>query len=632
PVDAKHLVGGTRIVGAAGYLVSMMFAMEGDVPECVLAGMKNTAVNNETAATGLLAMTIWCDEHRNGVFPPDLVVEARAVARRVKRVPAVDIFLVAIAQKTNDSVLYGIMRQNYSIISDAEWKKTTANSLDAAASAIKAYRTPVLQLLPTTPNFPLDPTTTVRRSVARLGRNEPCHCGSGKKYKNCHMDADRQRLQQSSGVAGQTLQEVHASPARHLTVERLEKSSGTELAHMDPLDVPRHLLTDYFVRLSMFNLDRAAEFLERIVAKSGYADDLEDPWFFIMFTAARMWRKDIGERMMKLRPDVKEEDLRMTQRLLMAQDEPGKSLTAIEEAAVKALKSDDPKDLIDIAYAVGFSKYGGLGVMIYRSILPLIRPKEMEQAYEQIKGIRERLKLPPEDPIHELVEARRDKTQEETEAALHEAEEKFEAKRREVRALRESIDQLQKDMSRRERAAAAEAAESMPSSFENEQRLREIRQKVKNLEVSLKEKNEETNILQKQLEEAQANVETLRAQASSAAAGQEDEADREEDLLLPQDAEGSHPVRLIEFPRGFHDRLAEFPHHVARGAMVMLGRLAGGDTAAFSGAKRLKSRPNVVRQRIGIDFRLLFRLLPDRIQVIDLIPRQDFERKIKTLT
>jgi len=22
------------------------------------------------------------------------------------------------------------------------------------------------------------------------GRNEPCHCGSGKKYKNCHLDAD----------------------------------------------------------------------------------------------------------------------------------------------------------------------------------------------------------------------------------------------------------------------------------------------------------------------------------------------------------------------------------------------------------------------------------------------------------
>jgi hypothetical protein len=38
-----------------------------------------------------------------------------------------------------------------------------------------------------------------------------------------------------------------------------------------------------------------------------------------------------------------------------------------------------------------------------------------------------------------------------------------------------------------------------------------------------------------------------------------------------------------------------------------------------------------MRQRVGIDFRLLFRLLPDRIQVIDLIPRQDLERRIKGL-
>jgi len=24
----------------------------------------------------------------------------------------------------------------------------------------------------------------------RLGRNDICHCGSGKKYKNCHLDLD----------------------------------------------------------------------------------------------------------------------------------------------------------------------------------------------------------------------------------------------------------------------------------------------------------------------------------------------------------------------------------------------------------------------------------------------------------
>jgi len=27
---------------------------------------------------------------------------------------------------------------------------------------------------------------TVRRSEAKVGRNDPCPCGSGKKYKQCH--------------------------------------------------------------------------------------------------------------------------------------------------------------------------------------------------------------------------------------------------------------------------------------------------------------------------------------------------------------------------------------------------------------------------------------------------------------
>jgi len=29
-----------------------------------------------------------------------------------------------------------------------------------------------------------------RRNRAKIGRNDPCWCGSGKKYKACHMAAD----------------------------------------------------------------------------------------------------------------------------------------------------------------------------------------------------------------------------------------------------------------------------------------------------------------------------------------------------------------------------------------------------------------------------------------------------------
>jgi hypothetical protein len=34
----------------------------------------------------------------------------------------------------------------------------------------------------------------------KLNRNDPCHCGSGKKYKNCHMDKDNAKTGSKLGM------------------------------------------------------------------------------------------------------------------------------------------------------------------------------------------------------------------------------------------------------------------------------------------------------------------------------------------------------------------------------------------------------------------------------------------------
>jgi preprotein translocase subunit SecA len=33
------------------------------------------------------------------------------------------------------------------------------------------------------------PVQTIRRTTDKIGRNDPCPCGSGKKYKKCHGTA-----------------------------------------------------------------------------------------------------------------------------------------------------------------------------------------------------------------------------------------------------------------------------------------------------------------------------------------------------------------------------------------------------------------------------------------------------------
>jgi hypothetical protein len=630
PVDAKHLVGGAKLVNVPAYLAAIVSRVKGDMmPEYLLEGLRNTAIYRPAHATALFYIAMWCDEYRGGVYPDALLQEARLLAPKVKEIRDAEALLLLLGHRANDPSLLDLLRRNYPTISQEAWKDIVNSTVGASPRhTLSGSRTPILDLMPTTPTFPQDPSRTIRRAVARIGRNDPCHCGSGKKYKNCCAEKDRERLQQSSGVSGLTLKEVHEQPERFLTLERLDKTSAPELARMDPSLIPRHLLTDYFVRLTLFDLERGADFLEKL----GYSEDLEDAWFFVMFTAARLRRKDIGERMMKLREaeGLTEDKLRLSQRLLLAQDDPAKCLLLIEEAAENAVKAETPEEVVDLAYSVGFSKWGALGLLLFRSALPLV-PEKAQQGYEEMQGIRRRLNLPEDDPIHGLLAALREKYKEETETALREAEEKFEAKRREVRSLKESLDQLQKELARRDRPSEVGSTVSASSNGETEKRLRDLREKVKYLETNLKETHNERNELQRRLEKIQTTVEAFRPTGSPAAGNGDAGSDHEDDLLLPQDAEGNHPLRLIEFPKNFQERLNEFPHHVARGAMVMLGRLAGGDAAAFSGAKRLKSAPTVVRQRIGIDFRLLFRLLPDRIQVVDLITRQDLERRIKTL-
>ncbi len=64
----------------------------------------------------------------------------------------------------------------------------TATAAEAAAPA-KLAPTPIARNIRT--NRDEGKQQTVRNSGPQLGRNDPCWCGSGKKYKNCHMKTDQ---------------------------------------------------------------------------------------------------------------------------------------------------------------------------------------------------------------------------------------------------------------------------------------------------------------------------------------------------------------------------------------------------------------------------------------------------------
>ena len=625
-VEARHLAQGATLLGDGLLLGSAMMKAQGDVPEQVMAAMENTLLAHQVEAAALLAMQEWCREHRGGKLPENFFLLARRLARNNNLPNDARALVITLARRTNDAGLVALFRGWYPKAKPERIAEVEALGEKAGGEFLQNCRRPILEILREKTDNALAHGVTMRRAVARTGRNEPCPCGSGKKYKHCCLEKDNERLHHSSDVAGVTAEELQGSLDTHLTAALMDRIKPHELLLLDPLKIPADLLDDYFLRLAVCNLfDRALEAFEKI----GFAQKaMLDNWLNVMFFAVRAGRKEVAQRLMKVREQSTKEleqeiSIPLGAALLLENDNPARVLQIMDETAREVLASEDPEQLRQMVTGLLFSPQRALGILAARGAIPLLPSKEAVGVLDRILEARDILNLPPDDPISDLVD-KRHAEHEEDDAKLRSARQSLDAKAEEVRRLKEQLDGLQAEIIRREKKHAADAAENAP--------MKELRRKVEELKSALTERHQEKNQLRRDLQKAQEELASAQKTQPAQSADEEAEsARREDELLLPQDAPEIHPVRLAEYPKGFLQTLSTFPQHVARAAVIMVGRLSAGDPAAFAGALRLKATPKVMRQRIGINYRLLFRLWPERLEVIDLINRKDLDRRLKTL-
>jgi len=286
---------------------------------------------------------------------------------------------------------------------------------------------------------------------------------------------------------------------------------------------------------------------------------------------------------------------------------------------------------VDTGYAALFSPYKALGILIARGLLPLVRKRDTVALFDEILRTRDVLNISADDPYGDIIEKRF--TEEVVDTGkdaeeLRKARAALESKAREVRELQEAREDAQRRLRLLEKHHAREekAAQTRQQIPQESDELLALRQKVQAMKSDLSARNDERAELRRKLGETYSELHALRKQTSTAPVSAD-----AEDSLLGEEVSQTQPLRLLEFPKKFHDTLSSLPRQVARGALELLGRLAGGEPAAFVGVVRLKALPDTLRARIGIDHRLLFRLLPDSVQVVDLINRRDLERRIKSL-
>ncbi|MCB9686900.1 MAG: SEC-C domain-containing protein [Alphaproteobacteria bacterium] len=487
---------------------------------------------------------------------------------------------------------------------------------------------PVLSGLPERERKASRTAGPVRRAVGKVGRNDPCPCGSGRKYKACHEQADRERNADASDVEGLTLAELNADLEKHLDDKRLAALKGHELARLDASRVPEVLRSAWVDLLGQWGEHDAALAAVTSWWPPPEVEDREvedDRVRLVAEHASRAGRRDIVLAAIALRGT--DADLLLEARVVAA--EPQDRLALLEAAAVDELDAG----ALDLGFALLATGCPALGIHVARSELVLrARDAESDQLYASLVEARDQLLAPPWDPIDEITYQLERGVAPEVDRELASARDRMTRGEAALRATQEALEQLRSELASKEEAREAAPAPvvevEVPANraVGEDPALRELRERMEHLKRELKDRHRERNALRKELEEAKERVTELEHTPREAEAEEGD--DDEDDDVSGLDVSVAAKLRVPVFPDDFSERLEKVPEATARAALMRVGELCAGFDVAFREVRPLRGFEGTWRVKVGRSYRLLFRPLDRTLEVIDLLHRQDLEKRL----
>ena len=630
-IEARILPGVLPLMNHLDGVSVVALQARGEVVEALLAAVEGGLMGWEREAVLLLIAGWIClnrDPRRS--LPPNLIPKARLLAREAGSGPEALLPLFALAHITGNQALQTVLEELI--------LPPPPEVIESALEfIIKKPAADPLAFLPEQADRVLHASGTLRRAAAKVGRNDPCPCGSGKKYKRCCFEKDQERLHHSSEVAGVTTDELEALPEPFLTREKLEDLRGPKLARLQIERLAPALQPVLLERLAAFQqMDALLAAWEMV----GWRADLRNVRDYCLFNAAQAGRRDVVARLIELCGlSAEHDDIPLNARLLLLRAQPEKFLHLIEEAALRNLKDPNNLDPVKMACALTEGGLPGLGTLVARGAAAAASPLDAETLFEAIGKVRDQMDLPPGDPgewmldhLYELPEELDEQTREELAAARRQ----MDAAAAESSRLRAQLAEVRAQLERQERLAernkTAPAVSAVPAAT-SEPAAAELRKRIDELKSALKERHAERNALRRELNEVLEETAELRESKARQGpnANPANEPDREEQSLLAEETTVLQPLRVPVFPGRFLQTLESFPGNVARDVLALIGQLAAGEPAAFVGMRRLRVRHEICRVRVARDYRLLFKRQPEKLEILDLINRRDFEKWLKTL-
>jgi len=647
-VDAAHLVEGIILLPDTKQLAAVVMHCSGDVAGALVQAVAGDKLTGEWKVTALLLAGIWCERNRITPIPPSLILQAKVSARTYFHNPIflstperafLRLHLYALANVLREDTLKEIIGLSDESDSDPfleGFEKSLLQPIEPSALGHVPEHAEPLQ----------HSGYTLRRAVPRIGRNDSCPCGSGKKYKKCCIEKDRLRMQESSSVAGLTMDELREQREQHLTKKMISEMKSFELVKLDPLKVEASLLP---VLLSRLHFYKEFEASVRVFELLGVNENLENHWDEAIFYVTQNRNKELLARLLKLADyeETVQMPLPLSAKLLVMDSDACPELDMIEAMALKGLKQTDDSEqygvVVDLAFSLLESSYPALGVLITRGVLPVSNLLDAETLLENMLTTRDRLSLAPVDPFEDILDIRfsQDARDRHDPGKNPEVLRKLEQKDHQLVKLRQEVGELHAEIKRKESAIKREknadpsdlSSKPVSSSPNESTIIQDLRHRSQVLKSELKDRHQERNQLRRELESTLQDLEDMRRQSREKA----EENAQEPRKAVPIDDfadtsfDANQPARIPIFDKRFSEGITSIPQPTVRKAMVLVGRLAAGQEGAFKGVKRLKSEREIYRQKVGADHRLLFRMTGTEIEVIALINRRDLDRQIQSL-
>jgi len=488
---------------------------------------------------------------------------------------------------------------------------------------------------------------TIRRPIPKIGRNAPCHCGSGKKYKKCCYEKDQQLLRDASPYEGITMTQFRSMPSLVDDADMIREMRAYQLKKLQPANLNEDQLYQAYLRANHFGMrkfayDMLLELNDRPDQEDFALGHMED----LLDSALDVGDIDVARKIMDLIP---QETLLDAEAVKFRFDlvENREHYDALEARCRQALQEEVDEELFKWDYTLLALSYSFENIFPAMSIVfaraAVIGRQEAffdnEMLVEVIRKCRADLGHNPwEDPLEDIfarifkiddfdlqAEAKNTQIQKlkekvsETSRLAAQRHSALKEKELELDRLFKRLEGDKKSTASRQNAVKSEE----PLSIEERKTASDLHRQIDNLKAEINLQQHERRQLRKELREAQKKLHMRESKKTPPLPSDGQSAELEFEATPKK-------IMIPEYSAAYRRSCEVAPAAVVAKSLRAAAGFAAHDKQIWRQTKGIETIPHIYRIRVGIHHRLMIRWEKEKnLEVLDLIPRAQLETWIR---